>query len=127
MKYGFIGCGNMGGALAAALSQTTKDILLSSKSVNSARELAEKLHCSWTGSNSQVIEQCDVVILAVKPQMMAAVLEPLQEILATRKPMLISVAAGLNLEKLAQMAGSDLPIIRFMPNTPVSVGKGMWF
>ena len=125
MKYGFIGCGNMGGSLATALRQSTKDILLSSKSVTSARELAQKLQCRWTDSNSQVIEQCDVVILAVKPQMMAAVLAPLQAVLAHRKPILISVAAGLSLEKLGQMAGSDLPIIRFMPNTPVSIGKGM--
>ncbi len=125
MKYGFLGCGNMGGAVAKALSQTTKDILLTSKSVTSAQSLAMELGCAWTEHNEQIVRDCDIILLAVKPQMMKGVLTPLAPILQERKPMLVSMAAGLTLDQLAQLAGGMLPIVRIMPNTPASIGKGM--
>ena len=125
MKYGFLGCGNMGGAIAKALCKATQDVLLASKSGTSSRVLAEELNCQWTTSNEEVASRCDVIFLAVKPQMMADVLAPLIPTLQLRKPILVSMAAGLTLEKIESMAGGDLPVIRIMPNTPVSIGKGM--
>jgi pyrroline-5-carboxylate reductase len=122
MKYGFIGCGNMGGALAKALSKNTTDILLSDRPER-ASQLAAELGCSY-GTNSEVVA-CDRVFLGVKPQMMADVLKPLQSDLAKHKPLLISMAAGLTVERIEELAGTRLPIIRIMPNTPVSVGKGV--
>jgi len=122
MKYGFIGCGNMGGALATALSKKTADILLSDRPERAA-ELAAQLGCAH-GTNAEVVA-CQRVFLGVKPQMMAGVLQPLQSELAQRKPLLISMAAGLAIERIEIMAGCRLPIIRIMPNTPVSVGKGV--
>ena len=122
MKYAFIGCGNMGGALAKALSQTTTDILLSDQPEKAA-QLANTLGCSH-GSNTDAVA-CQRVFLGVKPQMMADVLRPLQSDLAKNKPLLISMAAGLTIEKIEEMSGTRLPIIRIMPNTPVSVGKGV--
>ena len=123
MKYGFIGCGNMGGAIARALAKTTKDILLADVSDN-AKILAEMLGCEH-GNNNKVVSTCDRVFLAVKPHMLDSVLSPLRPILQERKPLLISMAAGVEIKKIQQMAGTSLPIIRIMPNTPVSVGKGM--
>lgn len=125
MKYGFLGCGNMGGAIAKALCKTTNDVLLASKSVTSAKALAQELNCQWTTGNEDVAARCDVIFLAVKPQMMADALAPLVPVLQLRKPILVSMAAGLTLERLEGMAGGDLPVIRIMPNTPVSIGKGM--
>ncbi len=125
MKYGFIGCGNMGGALARALSKSTKDILLANKTLSKAADLAEELGCRWTESNQAVAEQCDCVFLGVKPQIMEAVLQELRPILALRKPTLVSMAAGLSVEQIGSFAGCRLPVIRIMPNTPVAVGKGM--
>ncbi len=122
MKYGFIGCGNMGGAVASALSKATPDILLSSKT-GTAERLAEALGCKW-GSTEEAAG-CQRVFLAVKPQNMAQVLQPLQGIFAEKKPMLITMAAGLSLSAIEEMAESDLPVVRIMPNTPVAVGKGM--
>ncbi|MBQ7817632.1 MAG: pyrroline-5-carboxylate reductase [Oscillospiraceae bacterium] len=122
MKYGFIGCGNMGGALAKALSKTTTDILLSD---NPERAFALASELGRTdGTNSEAVA-CQRVFLGVKPQMMADVLRPLQPLLAEKKPLLISMAAGLAIEKIEELAGTRLPIIRIMPNTPVSVGKGV--
>ena len=125
MKYGFLGCGNMGSAVAKALSYATTDILLTSKSGASAQNLAKELGCNYAESNEQVAQECDILFLAVKPQMMKDVLAPLAPILQERKPMLVSMAAGLSLQQLADFAGGMLPIIRIMPNTPVAIGKGM--
>lgn len=125
MKYGFLGCGNMGGAIAKALRVKTTDILLTSKSISTASRLAETLGCSWTEDNCTVAETCDILFLAVKPQMMHSVLTPLSPVLQKRKPLLVSMAAGLSLKQLEEMAGFELPIIRIMPNTPVTIGKGM--
>ena len=123
MKYGFIGCGNMGGALARAVAKSTEELLLTDRS-GRARLLAQELGCEY-GTNEQVACQCDRIFLGVKPHMMAEVLRPLQGILKQRKPLLISMAAGLELSKLESFAGCELPIIRIMPNTPVAVGAGV--
>ena len=122
MKFGFIGCGNMGGALAKALAHSTKDILISDRSGN-AKPLAAELGCVY-GSVAEAAG-CEFVFLGVKPQMMAGVLSPLQPIFAEKKPILISMAAGLSLAQIEGFAGTSLPIIRIMPNTPCAVGKGM--
>lgn len=123
MKYGFIGCGNMGGAIAKALSKATKDILIADRSQR-VKEEAEAMGCAF-GTNEAVAASCDRVFLAVKPQMMAQVLAPLSPVLAEKQPLLITMAAGLTMEKIEAMAGVRLPIIRIMPNTPVAVSKGM--
>jgi pyrroline-5-carboxylate reductase len=125
MKYGFLGCGNMGGAIATALSKSTKDIFLASRSKSSAEALAQKLGCSARESNEEIVSSCDVIFLAVKPQMMQAVLAPLVELLQLNKPVLVSMAAGLTVARIEAMAGGNLPVMRIMPNTPVSIGCGM--
>ncbi len=124
MKYGFIGCGNMGGAIARALAKNTKDILLADYFAEKAADLAKELGCK-SGSNEEVVNTCDRIFLAVKPQMMAEVLSPLKPLFAQKRPMIITMAAGITIEKIQQMVGTPLPIIRIMPNTPVTVGAGM--
>ncbi len=123
MKYGFIGCGNMGGAIARALRKKTADIMISDPS-KAAEETAKELGCAYV-DNMTLVTQCDRIFLAVKPQMMEKVLQPLQGLLATHKPLLITIAAGLSISKIEAFAGAKLPVIRIMPNTPVTVGKGM--
>lgn len=123
MKYGFLGCGSMGGAIARAVSQATRDILLTDRS-GRGRKLAEQLGVTYTDA-AEMAAQCDRIFLAVKPQMMEAALSPLQEILQRRKPLLITMAAGLSMEKIEAMAGGNLPVIRIMPNTPAMIGAGM--
>ena len=122
MKYGFIGCGNMGGAIARALSQNTKDILITDRS-GKAKALAEELGIAY-GSIEEAAA-CDKVFLGVKPHMMQGVLAPLQGIFAEKKPMLITMAAGLEISKIESFAGCKLPVIRIMPNTPTAIGKGV--
>ena len=119
MKYGFIGCGNMGSAIARALAAGNVNFAVSDRT-GKAKALGYP-YCAAT----EIAAQADRVFLAVKPQMMGAVLKELSPILAEHKPLLISMAAGLTMEKIDAMAGGGFPVIRIMPNTPVAVGKGM--
>jgi len=122
MKYGFIGCGNMGGAIARALSKATKDIMLSDPS-EAAAVLQQELGCKC-GTNAEVAEGCERIFLAVKPQILEAVITPIAPILAEKKPLIITMAAGIQIKKLEAMIGAHIPVIRIMPNTPVAVGSG---
>ena len=123
MKYGFIGCGNMGGAIAKALCQNTKDILITDRS-GKAKALAAELGIGYTDA-ATIAAECDALFLGVKPHMMEGVLAPLQGILAEKKPLLITMAAGLEIAKIEAFAGAKLPVIRIMPNTPTAIGKGV--
>ena len=123
MKYGFIGCGNMGGALARALARATTDFAITDRT-GRAIALAADIPCGYL-SSAEIAEQCERIFLGVKPHMMQDVLKPLQEILAKKRPVLISMAAGLTTEQIRRFAGCDLPVIRIMPNTPVAIGKGV--
>ena len=123
MKYGFIGCGYMGGAIARALSKTNAEIMITDRS-GKARALAQELGCVYTDPVT-IAASCERIFLAVKPQMMKDALVPLQKALRDNKPLLITMAAGLEITKIQELAGAELPVIRIMPNTPVQVGKGM--
>lgn len=123
MKYGFIGCGNMGSAIVRVLSKSTRDILITDRS-GRAKALAEDLGISYS-NNETIACTCDSIFLGVKPHMMQGMLLPLQPTLKGRKPLLITMAAGLTISQIEGFAGCSLPVIRIMPNTPTAVGKGM--
>ncbi|MBR6502152.1 MAG: pyrroline-5-carboxylate reductase [Clostridia bacterium] len=123
MKYGFIGCGNMGGALIRAAAKSTKDIMIADFDVNKANQLANELGLV-VGDNQTIATECDRIFLGVKPQVMAEMLGDIKDILADKKPTLVSMAAGLSTQRIKEFAG-DMPVIRIMPNTPVSVGEGV--
>ena len=123
MQYGFIGCGNMGGAIARALRKTTDQIHISDRS-GKARTLAAELDVLYS-DNASIANDCQRIFLGVKPHMMAGCLQPLQEQLAEKKPLLITMAAGLTIAQIEAFAGTELPIIRIMPNTPTAIGKGV--
>ncbi len=123
MKYGFIGCGNMGSSLVRALYNSTSDIAVADFSEQS-KEFAKELGITHT-DNETLVKNCDRIFLAVKPHILASCLAPLKDLLAEKKPLLISMAAGVEIEKIEAMVGAKLPIIRIMPNTPTAVGKGV--
>ena len=123
MTYGFIGCGNMGGAIARALSKATTDILVCDRS-GKAKALAKELGITYSDPET-IAATCDRIFLAVKPHMMQGVLLPLQPILAEKKPLLITMAAGLEISRIEALAGCEIPVIRIMPNTPTAIGKGV--
>ena len=123
MKYGFLGCGNMGGAIARALSRSTKDIAVTDRS-GKAEQLARELGLLYT-DNAAIAANSERIFLAVKPHMMQELLLPLRDTLAEKKPLLITMAAGLEIARIEELVGTQLPVIRIMPNTPTAVGKGV--
>lgn len=126
--FGFIGCGNMGGALAKAARQKLpgENILLANRTPAKAAALAEQLGAAAV-DNDTAAEKCDYLFLGVKPQMMADMLENIRDTLLDRDEpcVLVTMAAGLTMSTIRQMAGVDYPVIRIMPNTPAAVGQGM--
>ena len=123
IKIGFIGCGNMGGALAAAAAKyKDAEIRLFDKDEDKAKSLAERIGgivCDIDG-----VCACELVFLGVKPNIIPIVADEIAKKIAASGATVISMAAGVSLTKLAVMLG-DLPIIRIMPNTPAEVGYGM--
>ena len=122
--FGFIGTGNMGGALATAASRSTKDILLADHFADKAQALADTLGVDCA-DNIAVVKNCRYVFLGVKPQMMADMLASVRDALTCRDEIvLVTMAAGLKIGTIRTMAGGDYTVIRIMPNTPVGVGEG---
>lgn len=126
--FGFIGCGNMGSAVSMAVRKAVPgdNIFLANKTVSKAEALAKKLKAN-VSSNEEIAEKCNYIFLGVKPQMMADMLKGISSELKARKDrfILVTMAAALSIEDIRNMAGGDYPVIRIMPNTPVSVGEGV--
>lgn len=127
-EVGLIGVGTMGGYLAKALSNKTRSIIVSNRTRAKAQKLSSNLSISC-GENHDVARCAEIIILGVKPQNISEVLSDIAPILAERKEhgdnfCLVSMAAGVTLSKLKNMTTFDCPIVRIMPNTPISVGSG---
>lgn len=126
--FGFIGCGNMGSALALALSKSdqNKKILLCDACREKAIKLAETVN-GMSVELSTLMADCDYIFLGVKPQALESLFDTVQPLLKARenKPVLISMAAGISIARISQLADCDCGVIRIMPNTPVAVGEGM--
>ena len=126
--FGFIGTGNMGGALARAAAKTVDpvSVVLSNRTMEKAKILAEELDCRYAQTEF-IAKTSSFIFLGVKPQSMRELLEELAPILAARTDrfVLVSMAAGLTMADIRSMAEGDYPVIRIMPNTPVSVGEGI--
>lgn len=134
MTAGFIGTGNMGGALAKVTRKSAGDelkILLSSHNMKKAQALAENVAGDVEiMDNLKVAYRSDFIFLGVKPQMIDEVLSEISGVLQKRagnneKFTLVSVAAGISMEKIALLLGANYPIIRILPNTPIETGKGI--
>ena len=125
--FGFIGIGNMGGAIAiaAAKAHDPGDIWVSAGRPEHAAEFAAR-HGMVAATNEQIAKECKFVILGVKPQFMPQVLGALRPILEVRTDcVLVTMAAGLPMQHIANIVGGGYPVIRIMPNTPARIGRGV--
>lgn len=124
MRIGFIGGGNMAQALIGGLlgyGVKASKIWVADPLPNIATALGNK-GIKTTTDNTEVINNADVIILAVKPQVMAEVLKPLQDL--WQEQIIISIAAGVGLTNLQTMLAGYGKIVRAMPNTPALVQTG---
>lgn len=127
VKVGFIGAGNMGGAIIKGLSEQKPgvyDIFAYDINNTITDRLSRQYPISVTGSASDLVKECEVVIAAVKPQYMEGVLRECSGSL-TSSTIFVTVAAGLPISFYIKILGENRKIVRTMPNTPALVGEGM--
>ena len=129
MRYtlGFIGCGNMGGALVTAASREVICTKIAICDYEESKTAALEREFGVTVTSAvNIAKHSRFVILGVKPQVMEDALSEIAEILCEREDLVVvSMAAGLSIKTIRSYIGEEVPMIRIMPNTPVAVGAGM--
>lgn len=126
MKIGFIGCGNMGSALARAICRISDTkVYISDHNREKAENFAKETGAQIS-NNESIASDCDFVFLAVKPAQFSTVVPPLRPLFSKNPDsVIVTMAAGLTLDRVGGYIGKSHKIIRIMPNTPVAVGRGM--
>lgn len=124
--YGFIGAGNMAGAIVDGLIASGHSGGTTVWSAHdSASALAARTGVRLAPSAEELVGTSDVVILAVKPHVIPVVLAPLQDALAARKPLVVSIAAGLTTTRLESLLPDGTRVVRAMPNMAAAVRESM--
>lgn len=123
----FIGGGNMAGSLIAGLitdGWNPASIRVSDSDNRQLERLSQRFPIMTTSDNVQAVKDADVVIMAVKPQVMEGVASALAASVSSKQPLVISIAAGIPEAALRQWLGDKTAIVRCMPNTPAMVQSG---
>lgn len=128
MRLGFIGCGNMGGAMVSGILKkqllASEDMIASALHEESRKALREKFGITVTSDNSEVAAFSDILILAVKPQFYAEVIHEIREIVQP-DTLVVSIAPGKTHQWLEEQFGRPVKTVRCMPNTPAMIGAGI--
>lgn len=124
---GFIGGGNMATSLMSGLiasGHSPQQIWVSDTASSALESHHAKLNVNVSTDNLKVVQEVDVVVLAVKPQVLREVALQIAPAIRQKKSLVVSIAAGISQTSLALWLGSDVPIVRCMPNTPALVLTG---
>lgn len=126
-SIGFIGGGNMarslvGGLIADGVAPSAFTVSEPDPARRAA--LAERYGVAVTADNRQAVVGAEVVVLAVKPQVLPGVAREIAAALADRLPLVVSIAAGIRSTDVARWVGDAVPVVRAMPNTPALIGCG---
>jgi pyrroline-5-carboxylate reductase len=129
MKIGIIGGGNMGLALYKGLSRSgeydDKDFIISEINEKTFDNIKANYNLEITNDNNYLVENSDIIVLAVTPNMIETVLTEIDRRLNSEK-LIVSFAAGMEIARLASyVTDKSVKIVRTMPNIPLSIGKGM--
>lgn len=127
-KIGFIGCGNMGGAMMQGILDsgkcTPQEIMISGRTEGSLAAKKESFGVQVTTDNKEVAVFADILFLTVKPQFYEAVITQIRDAVSEAQ-IIVTVAPGKTLAWLKEAFGKEVKIIRTMPNTPSMVKAGM--
>lgn len=127
-KIGFIGCGNMGSSMVGGLIKSgflkADNIIVSTKTKESAKKLNDKFGIMTTLDSKVVAKEAEIIILAVKPFMYKIIIDEIKSELNKGK-LIISIAAGITIGNMEEWISESSKIIRTMPNTPALVGQAM--
>ena len=126
LQIAIIGAGNMGGAIARGLSKGTlvqsKNIRVSDVSQSNLDAIkAFNPEITVSNSNRDIVKNTDIVILAVKPWLVEIISEEIENLLDFNKQIIVSIAAGVNFDKLATLFNADVTLFRVIPNTAIDV------
>ena len=125
MRIAILGTGEIGESLLAGLrSSDWADIVATARREERATELREKHGMEATTSNADAIRGADVVVIAVKPQDVPALLGEIGHLL-TAEQTVLSVAAAIRTEAIERHLSADVPVVRSMPNAPSTVHEGI--
>jgi pyrroline-5-carboxylate reductase len=125
MRIAILGTGKIGESLLAGLrSSDWADIVASARREERAAELRERHGVEATTSNAEAIRGADVVVLAVKPQDIEALLGEIGHLL-TPEQTVLSIAAAIPTARIERHLGAGVPVVRAMPNTPATVHEGI--
>ena len=123
----FIGGGNMAGSLIGGLIADDWDparIRVADTSTQRLEQLSQQFPIKTTTSNTDAADQADIIVLAVKPQVIKSVAQELADIVTQQQPLVVSIAAGIPASALGNWLGKSTAIVRAMPNTPAMVQSG---
>ncbi|TVP59579.1 MAG: pyrroline-5-carboxylate reductase [Halomonadaceae bacterium] len=123
----FIGAGNMARAIIGGLlasGHPANKIWVSAPEDSHLQTMGRDFGVFYTTDNRYCAEQGDIVVMAVKPQIMARVCQDVVSVVQNTRPLVVSIAAGLDTATLGQWLGGGVPLVRCMPNTPSLVGQG---
>jgi len=126
-RVAFIGGGNMARSLIGGLLRggaAADTIAVSEPNDELRAALARDFSIAVHDDNASATRAADALVLAVKPQVMKTVCEGLRPVLQAHKPLIVSIAAGIRMAQLERWLGSDLAVVRAMPNTPALIGAG---
>lgn len=126
-KIGFIGGGNMASSLISGLiasGHSPRQLWVSDINKDQLASLAANLHVNIAPGNEDLIQEAEVVVLAVKPQVLRQVAESVAALIQQKKPLVVSIAAGITQASLGEWLGAETAIVRCMPNTPALVLTG---
>ena len=124
---GFIGAGNMASAIAGGMIAERFEpaqIWASAPDDRQLQSMSKRFGVNITTDNRHCATQADILILAVKPQVMKDVCRDIHSVVQNTRPLIVSIAAGLDSQTLEEWLGGGLPVVRCMPNTPALVGQG---
>jgi len=123
-----IGAGNMGTSLLGGLIANqfpASQLWITDPDSEKLHVLEQQFNIQTALHNNDAVNAADVIILAVKPQMIANVMKEIAISVQTKKTLVISVAAGIRIDALQNGLGNSIPIVRCMPNTPALIRAGV--
>ena len=130
--FGFIGAGNMGGAVAISACRAlgAARVIVFDPDLAKTSALSAETGCSVASNLDDLVARADFIVLCVKPNMIDSVIETISPAIAAAggEKSIASIAAGVSISAIAEAlakGGLRLPIVRLLPNTPMTVGKGM--
>ena len=128
MKVGFIGAGNMASAMIGGILNSKlispSNIIASAKTDKTLDNIKEKYEINTTKNSINLVKECDIVVIAVKPNVYEEVLKQIKDYI-DNKTIIVTIAAGISIKSVEDIIGDDKKIIRTMPNTPALVNCGM--